>query len=293
MGDHDLHDDALDELLDGTADREALPSEYARVAEALDDLRILRTEAGDPSLEAATLRAMSEAARPRPRRRLRLAPAGVRVAIAIGAVALVGTAGATLSGTARPAGDVAHAVLQSLGIEPEDEADREADEADREADEAEREAEEEAEGNKGLPAPAVAGRALADERRASALAYTDAVRRWTECVREAAAAHGPSGAREDFDPVAACGEHPRPQDFGLGADDGEEPEERKGPPASAGPPADAGPPPDAGPPADAGPPPGSGAPATAGPPPGAGPPANAGPPPSAGPPPGAGPPGAG
>lgn len=57
----------------------------------------------------------------------------------------------------------------------------------------------------------------AGNRRATE-AYTDAVDDWTDCVADAASVRGDEETRTSgrFDPTAACGEHPRPDDFGLG-----------------------------------------------------------------------------
>lgn len=57
----------------------------------------------------------------------------------------------------------------------------------------------------------------ADGKASAAAAYTDAVRAWTDCVAEAAAGQGDAETRTTggFDPSDACGDHPRPADFGL------------------------------------------------------------------------------
>lgn len=60
--------------------------------------------------------------------------------------------------------------------------------------------------------------APSDANRRATEAYTDAVDDWTDCVAGAASARGDDETRTSgrFDPTAACGEHPRPDDFGLG-----------------------------------------------------------------------------
>jgi hypothetical protein len=302
--------DEADGLLDATPTHEELPAASRPLADLLGRLRLMSQSPPDPAQESVTVKAMAEAIRKSRRgswllrRDARLAPVGVRAAVVVGAVVLAGTAGAALAGPPQTVTSVADAVLAGVGLEPEDEADRQADLRDREEDEAERLAE----ASEPLPDVAAEGRATAAERQGAAARYTEAVRAWTACVKEATAKHEDSGATEPFDPVAACNAHPRPQDFGLAKDEAEEdeadngrpegagrpahagPPANAGPPEGAGPPANAGPPVDAGPPATAGPPPGSRAPRGAGPPPGAGPPQGAGPPPGAGPPQGAGPP---
>lgn len=67
-----------------------------------------------------------------------------------------------------------------------------------------------------LPDPAESGKAAAAAKRAAAKAFTDDVREWTACVAEKASARGETpGPKDPFDPVAECGEHPRPHDYGL------------------------------------------------------------------------------
>jgi len=56
-----------------------------------------------------------------------------------------------------------------------------------------------------------AGKARAADNRARAKAFTDAKKTWTECVAEKASEH--SGSSGPFDPEAACGPKPNPQDF--------------------------------------------------------------------------------
>ena len=107
-----------------------------------------------------------------------------------------------------------------------------------------------------LPEPAQEGKATAAAKQDAAQAYSDAVREWTTCVADAAAAH--EGSTEPFDPVAACGERPSPHDFGLSdlpsQADGNVPESvpagppsgtPSGPPSStpSGPPSEVPPPP--------------------------------------------------
>lgn len=319
MRDHGFDHDTADRFLDGDARREQLPSELRPVADLLHHLRTACAAARDPEAEATDVRAMAETVRSTDHRswpsRPRLLPLGLRVALAVVTILVAATAGSAIAGGPVPGSSVAHAVLTELGLESEDERDREEDLRDREEDLAELEedrAEREAEGGEPLPAPAAAGRGNAAAKRKAAEMYTGAVRSWTDCIRAATARHEESGTDEEFDPVAACGAHPRPGQFGLGYDDGEEADAAgpnseqdsgadragpaPGPPSTAGPPPGAGPPSTAGPPADAGPPDGAGPKRTSGapfktvPPPNAGPPPDAGPPPSAGPPPDAGPP---
>ncbi len=68
-----------------------------------------------------------------------------------------------------------------------------------------------------LPQEAEDGQATAQQKREGAEGYTAAVREWTTCVKEAAEAQGSDETRteEAFDPKAACGERPQPQNFGL------------------------------------------------------------------------------
>jgi hypothetical protein len=64
---------------------------------------------------------------------------------------------------------------------------------------------------------AAAGQQTAAEKQAAAQAYADAVRDWTDCVAEAAAAQGDAESRVtgEFDPREHCGERPLPEDYGL------------------------------------------------------------------------------
>ena len=58
----------------------------------------------------------------------------------------------------------------------------------------------------------------AEAKQAAAAAYAGAVRTWTACVADAASRQGDESARTvPFDPEGKCGQHPRPQDFGLTA----------------------------------------------------------------------------
>jgi hypothetical protein len=62
----------------------------------------------------------------------------------------------------------------------------------------------------------VAGQMTATEKHAAAEAHAEAVREWTDCVADAAAANGDeAGTDGPFDPRAACGDMPTPGDFGL------------------------------------------------------------------------------
>ena len=70
----------------------------------------------------------------------------------------------------------------------------------------------------GSPAAAgIVGQMTAAEKQAAAHAHASAVRAWTDCVADAAAARGDADTRTDgaFDPRATCGEMPTPAQFGL------------------------------------------------------------------------------
>lgn len=62
------------------------------------------------------------------------------------------------------------------------------------------------------PEQAKQGKQTAEAKKEAANAFTTAKKAWTACVSEAAPQHE---GDEDFDPEAACGDKPRPQDFGL------------------------------------------------------------------------------
>jgi hypothetical protein len=96
--------------------------------------------------------------------------------------------------------------------------------------------------NEDVPEVAQAGQDKAAERRAAAKAFTDAVRDWTACAKEAAAANGDdaSGA-DDFDPHDVCGPNPHPHDYGLGGpEDGDDRDGDDGSGGSANVPAEVG-----------------------------------------------------
>lgn len=61
------------------------------------------------------------------------------------------------------------------------------------------------------------GQATGEAQHEAAEAYAAAVREWTDCVADAAAAQGDESTREEgaFDPRTGCGERPEPGDFGL------------------------------------------------------------------------------
>ncbi len=71
--------------------------------------------------------------------------------------------------------------------------------------------------NDDLPDDAVEGQQTAEEKQAAAEAYTTAVRDWTDCVSENAAAQGDetTSTTGEFDPRSECDDRPTPQDFGL------------------------------------------------------------------------------
>jgi hypothetical protein len=79
-------------------------------------------------------------------------------------------------------------------------------------------AEQQFDGEPGSPSSASAeGQQTAAEKQAAARAYAEAVQEWTDCVADNAAAQGTAETRTtgQFDPREGCGDHPRPQDFGL------------------------------------------------------------------------------
>lgn len=75
-------------------------------------------------------------------------------------------------------------------------------------------------GDTGAPTDTASeGQQTAADKQAAAQAHAAAVREWTDCVADAAAAQGDAETRVTggFDPREACGEQPRPQDYGLTA----------------------------------------------------------------------------
>lgn len=79
-------------------------------------------------------------------------------------------------------------------------------------------AEQQFDGEAGSPSSASAeGQQTAAEKQAAARAYAGAVQEWTDCVADNAAAQGTAETRVtgQFDPREGCGDHPRPEDFGL------------------------------------------------------------------------------
>jgi hypothetical protein len=68
-----------------------------------------------------------------------------------------------------------------------------------------------------LPPEALEGQEEGEQRHAAAEALAEAVRDWTDCIAENAAAQGDEETRQEepFDPTAACPEKPDPADFGL------------------------------------------------------------------------------
>lgn len=98
----------------------------------------------------------------------------------------------------------------------------------------------EAKGDEELPEEAVAGQQTAEEKKAAAKAYTDAVREWTDCVSQNAADRGDTQSDEStrtteaFDPREGCEPRPQPENFGLteapdqASDEGRENSENRG-----------------------------------------------------------------
>lgn len=67
------------------------------------------------------------------------------------------------------------------------------------------------------PDEAAEGQQTAQEKRDAAKAFTDAMRDWTDCVKQNAQAQGDEETRteDSFDPRDGCDERPNPHDFGL------------------------------------------------------------------------------
>jgi hypothetical protein len=178
-------------LLAGRLAPEDASPGYAELAELLASARSparpdeLTREAETVARMAETLRSQVPNAIPTRGRTLMRSHPKAKAALAFVVALLAATTGAAFAGSLpAPAQSLAASVLERVGLDVQAEAEQE----------------------------------RAEARHAAAMAYAEAVQAWTDCVAEAASSQGDESARtKPFDPERACGEHPRPQDFGLAA----------------------------------------------------------------------------